>query len=405
MVETRFNQKIPFYIFLATISSFLISIFLFQIFAVLLIVFWLFEKHQNKIAAFDKISLLFLIFIFVRISSVIFSEFPDSSIHLFYKDAIFFLSFFAMVFYLKVFDEKKFKLIAFTFIIAAMLVALIGIVKFNLGISHRAESFSSGFMAYSMYLLAALGFGVLLYNFISKKKYVITWTAGIGLIISGIMLSLGRTNIVLAILAFFVSFFFLKINKWFSIGIVILTITISVISFQINTQEISSRIKQPSIMSDRDILWGNAKELFLKFEHPLLGYGPRSFDKIFLERDRLADIKVGSWHNDYIQLYLETGILGLFSYLILVGYSLFIALEYINKRKANQVEKFLLIGLIISTMSLMFAAVTSGFISSPVISVVLAFFLAFISSIVYPVREITRSSTDDEKGIRLDASI
>ncbi|MCH9029428.1 MAG: hypothetical protein IH819_07385, partial [Bacteroidetes bacterium] len=124
-----------------------------------------------------------------------------------------------MVFYLKVSDEKHIKIIAFTFVIAAILVALIGIVKFNLGLSHRAESFSSGFMAYSMYLLASLGFGVLLYNFISNKKYVIAWTAGTGLIISGIILSLGRINIVLAILAFFVSFFFLKINKWYAIGI------------------------------------------------------------------------------------------------------------------------------------------------------------------------------------------
>ncbi len=404
MVETRFNQKIPFYIFLATISSFLISIFLFQIFAVLLIVLWLFEKHQHKIAAFDKISLLFFIFIVVRIVSVIFSEFPDSSIHLFYKDAIFFLSFFAMVFYLKVFDEKHIKIIAFTFVISAMFVALIGIVKFNLGISRRAESFSSGYMAYSLYLLVSLGFGVLLYNFISKNKYVIAWTTGIGMTISGIMLSLGRTNIVLAILAVLVSFFFLKNSKWFAIGIVILTVSISVISFQINTQEISSRIKQLTMMSDRDILWDSAKELFLKFEYPLLGYGPRSFDKIFLERDRLADIKVGSWHNDYIQLYLESGILGLFSYLILLGYSLFTALEYINKRKANQVEKFLLIGLIISTLSLMLAAVTSGFISSPVISAVLAFFLAFISSIVYPVKKNFGSSIDEEKEINLDVS-
>lgn len=148
MVETRFNQKIPFYIFLATISSFLISLFLLQIFAVLLIVFWLFEKHQNKIAAFDKISLLFFIFIIVRISSVIFSEFPESSISLFYKDAIFFLSFFAMIFYLKVFDEKNIKIIAFTFVIAAMLVACIGLSKLLTGNVERLQSFTSDYSTF-----------------------------------------------------------------------------------------------------------------------------------------------------------------------------------------------------------------------------------------------------------------
>jgi O-antigen ligase len=370
---------------------------LLQIFAVLLLILWLIEKHKNKLAAFDKISVLFLIFIVVRIISVIFSEFPDSSIPLFYKDAIFFLGFFAMSFYLKVFDEKKIKFIVFTFVIAAMVVALIGLIRFNLGIVHRAESFSSGFMAYSMYLLTSLGIGVLLFNFIAKKKYVIAWTAGIGLIISGIIISLGRTNIALAILVFLVSIFFLKINKWFSIVIVALTIMIAVISFQINTQEISSRIEQPVVMSDRDIIWGSAKELFFEFEHPLLGYGPRTFGDIFTDREQLADKGVGSWHNDYIQLYLESGILGLFSYLLLVGYSLFVALKFLIKRKANQFERSILIGLIISTIALLLAAVTSGFINSPIMPVVLAFFLAFISSIVYPVERFNEKLIAEEE--------
>ena len=389
MIETRFNPEIPFYIFLAAISTFLISLFLFQIFAVLLILLWLLEKNKNKLLAFDKISFLFFIFIIVRILSVVFSSHTDLSIPLLYKDGIFFLSFFAMCFYLKVFSIKKIKAIAFIFVIAAMSVALVGLIKFNLGLVHRAESFSSGYMAYSLYLLASLGLGLLLYNFINQKIYVFAWTAGIALIISGITASLGRTNIALAVLVLFVSLFFLKINKWFSIVIILFSIIVVFVSFQLNTKELNSRIEQPAMMSDRDIIWGNAQEIILKFEHPLIGYGPRTFDKIFTERDKLQDVNVGSWHNDYIQLYIESGILGLLSYLLMVGFTLFAAFKYLIGTKAKQFEKILLIGSIISVLALLLAAVTSGFINSPLIPVVLAFFLALISAIVYPVEKIS----------------
>jgi O-antigen ligase len=369
---------------------------LFQIFAVVLIVLWLLEKNKNKLLAFDKISLLFFIFIIIRVLSVIISAYPDSSLPMLYKDGIFFLSFYAMCFYLKVFSERKIKIIAFAFVIAAMAVALIGLIKFNLGLVHRAESFSSGYMAYSLYLLASLGFGLLLYNFINQKKFAAAWTAGIGMIISGIAASLGRTNFVLAVLVFFVSLFFLKINKWFSLGIVLLSVIVVFVSFQLNTKELNTRFEQPTMMSDRDIIWGNAKELILKFEHPLFGYGPRTFDKIFTERDKLKDMKVGSWHNDYIQLYLESGVLGLLSYLLLTGFSLFVSLKYLIRKKAKQFERVLLTGSIVSIIALLLAAVTSGFINSPLLPVVLAFFLALISAIVYPAEKITDKMIAEE---------
>lgn len=389
MIETRINRNISLYVFIAAITSFLISLFLFQLFAAVLIILWLVEKSKSKSAAYDNICRLFLIFIVVRVFSVLFSEFFNSSVHLLYKDAIFFLSFFAMSFYLKLFDEKKKKIIAFAFVIAAMVVAVVGLVKFNLGLVHRAESFSSGYMAYSTYLLAALGFGMLLYNFIKEKKYVIAWTVGTGLIIAGIIASLGRTNIALAVVVFIVSILFLKINKWFSIAAVLSTAVIVIISFQTNSQELNNRVEQPAVMSDRDIIWENAEEIILRFENPLLGYGPRTFGNIFAKRELLRDKGINSWHNDYIQLYLETGLLGLLSYLALVFYSLFVSIKYLFKKKASLFEKTLLTGSVISVTALLLSGVTSGFINSPVIPVVLAFFLAIISAIVYPAERVS----------------
>jgi len=48
MIETRFNQNISLCVFIAAIASFLLSLFLFQLFAVVLIILWLVEKSKSK---------------------------------------------------------------------------------------------------------------------------------------------------------------------------------------------------------------------------------------------------------------------------------------------------------------------------------------------------------------------
>ena len=41
-------------------------------------------------------------------------------------------------------------------------------------------------------------------------------------------------------------------------------------------------------------------------QHPILGFGTRTFNETFLLHDQLVDRGVGGWHNEYLQVYLES---------------------------------------------------------------------------------------------------
>jgi O-antigen ligase len=45
--------------------------------------------------------------------------------------------------------------------------------------------------------------------------------------------------------------------------------------------------------------------------HPFVGFGPRTFREVFPLMQQLADKGTSSWHNDFLQVYMESGLLGL----------------------------------------------------------------------------------------------
>lgn len=107
MISTRYNQNIPFYLLLAAASSFVLSLFLLEVFAGIIVFMWLFEKYSDKKKAMDLLTLAVIAFGIVRIVSIILSEYHADSIESLYKEALFYFSFFAFNYYLKVFSPEK----------------------------------------------------------------------------------------------------------------------------------------------------------------------------------------------------------------------------------------------------------------------------------------------------------
>ncbi|TDJ55721.1 MAG: hypothetical protein E2O46_02230 [Ignavibacteria bacterium] len=384
-IESRFDIRLPFYLTIATISSFLLSFFLLQLFAGLLVLVWLFESNKNKFKAIDTISYVFIVFVLIRILSALFSDYPDSSNQIYYKDLLFFLSFFAFGYYLKAFDERKLRTIYYAFVIAAIIVACVGLAKFLTGNTERAESFTSGYATFSSYLVSVIGFALILFRLIKAKHQKLLLAAGVVLMLSGIVTSLGRTNIVIAILIFIIGIVAIKIKARYAIALLLLAIGISWFSFQLNVNEINKRIESPVQLSDRDVLLSTAKELFLKFERPIIGYGPRTFHDVFTNREQLSDKGVGSWHNDFIQVYFESGILGLAAFFVIIFFPLIKALKCLRGCQISEDRKYILIGAVLGLVGLVLSALTAGFINSPVLSILFAFFITTVSVIVYPV--------------------
>jgi O-antigen ligase len=358
-----------------------------QLFAGLLVLAWLFESNKNKLKAVDTISHIFIVFVLIRILSAIFSDYPDSSNQIYYKDLLFFLSFFAFGYYLKAFDESKLRTIYNAVVIAAILIACIGLTRFLTGNVERAQSFTSGYSTFSSYLVSLIGFALILFRLIKTKQQKLLLAAGIVLMLSGIVTSLGRTNIVIAILIFIIGIFAIKIQVRYAVALLLLAIGISWFSFQLNVKEINQRIEKPVQLSDRDILLGTAKELFMKFERPIIGYGPRTFHDVFANREQLSDKGVGSWHNDFIQVYFESGFLGLAAFLVIIFFPLIKALICLKDCQLSEDRKYILIGAVLGLVGLVLSALTAGFINSPILSILFALFITTISVIIYTVND------------------
>ena len=366
------KSQIAFYLICAITASFLLSLVLLQLFTFLLIVLWIFEPNKEKKNAFGRIEIFFLAFVCVRILSIIFSEHFQLSVHALYKDALFYAGFFPLVFYLKSFPFEKKTRVLEVFMAFALIVAVIGIAKFLLEIKPRAESLVSGYASFSTFLLTALA--VYFSFFADLKKRVNHFALSLGgtIILLAIVLALGRADLGIAALIVVLAVVQKKIQLKHFFIIVGMTTVFSYFSFQQNSSELKVRVSQPATMSDRDILWKSAFEL--SSQNPLLGFGPRTFDRIFPSRDLLLDKGVGGWHNDYITIYLESGVLGLMAFLLL--------LFQIVK---NGFKKYLFAvrwkwGIFISIVALFLSAVMSGFINNPILSLLFIFMLAFFSS-------------------------
>lgn len=379
MIASRYNSKISFYLIVGSILSFGASIFLLQLFLVLLALMWISEKNSDKRKTFDRITFWILLFGFVRIVSIIFSEYFSISSESFYKEALFYLSFFSFSYYLKLFNKDKIIHIAAVFILSAILSAIIGITQFNLSLVERAQSFSSGFSLFSSFLLTGLGLALCFPK--NEVKYFDSYKAvGIAIILSGVITSLGRTNIIISILLLTAALIFKKISVKQGLIISIITAVICLVSFNNNNVAVTQRIEKPVQVSDRDIIYEGA--LMIYSEHPILGFGPRTFSKIFPLKEKLTDKGVNSWHNDFLQMYFESGILGLtvfISMLIAVVVYLVKNIKKKNKENVNEITW----GILFSICGLILSSFTSGFITSIILSIIFSFLIALFSSITF----------------------
>ncbi len=381
MISTRFDIRIPFYLLAASICSIMISLFFLQLFLGLLVLLWLLEKTDNKKKAFDIFTLLIAIFGFTRILSIIFSLYPASSVQSLYKEALFYLGFLAMSFYLKAMNKENIEKITFTFTISSIAAAITGLILFNLKLVDRAQSFSSGYATFSSYLITAAGVYIALQFCDRKQINWVLWAAGLSIIFSAIITSLGRTNIIIAALLFIAGLIFHKIKIKQAIIIIFLTALISFLSFQNNSSSLSQRVENPTGLSDRNIIWKGFETL--KLQHPFLGFGPRTFHDIFPYVNELGDKKIGSWHNDFIQMYFESGTLGLITFTILILITIYFPIVYLRKPGLIKSNCNILLGILLGTLALVLSSLTAGFISSPVLSIVFALLISLLSAVTY----------------------
>jgi O-antigen ligase len=307
MIPTsRYNHQLLLYIIAGGIFSFLLSLFLLQLFFGLLVILWLTEKNSEKKKAFDTVGLLIIIFFAARLISIIFSPYPEISYQALYKDALFYLGFFAFAFYFRVLSEEEIKRVFIFLLISFAVFSITGLMRFNLGAVRRTEAFSSGYTTFSSFLVAGTGLTMAFSKSIFNKR-ILLFSLLMSLMYTALITSLGRFNIIIAVLLFVLGIILFRINYRALILILVFTSAFTYVSFLNNSTEAEQRIQQPVQLSDRDIIFEGAQELWK--ERPLIGFGPRTFREIF---PFTINLQIKEW---------EAGIMILYNYILRAGSS------------------------------------------------------------------------------------
>lgn len=379
LIKSRYSEKII-YILLSLLSiSFVLSLFVMQLAAAIIFIIWLTEKKEEKKKAFDIITSFILIFGLVRLITIFLSEYPHSSYESLYKEALFYTSAVAIPFYLKTLQKKKVLELMYVFIIGATVISIIGSTRFFIGEVERAQSFSSSYTVFSGYLLTAF-VSALFYPKKDKSfRQIFLWSIIYSILFVGILTSLGRANVAIAFLFFLISIVLKQIPlKQFALLSIIILIGFIIHSIR-PSETINQRVENITYLSDRDIIWQGAKEISLK--HPLFGFGPRTFQQAFPFKEKFADKGIGGWHNDFLQIYFESGVFGLISFILLLYVVIKTSISQIRNKKTDTELKFLSASVLASVLSLLISAMVAGFITSVVLSIVFVFLISFLSRI------------------------
>lgn len=377
-IDSRYNNKFILILMILSVASFLTSLFALQLFIGLLFVVWLFEKNSEKKKAVDMFILLILIYGSVRIITVLFSNYSISN-EVYYKELYFYLSAIVFGYYFKALNGNNTDKFLNALIYSGVVVAIIGIVRFNLGQVHRAQSITSGYSTFSMFILTIYLFTLIWNKNFFKKESIYIHAFKLGILLAALVTSLGRTNIAVALLGSFIALVWKKVKITEAIIVIFLAVIISSVSFHNNSREYENRTENISALSDRDILY---EGFFMIWDqHPILGHGPRTFKEVFPVYEKFADQGIGGWHNEYMQTYIESGILGLLALLCLFAYLLFKVGRSALERE-NPYQNISL-GLIFVFCGILIAVLTDGIMTSPIMAPVLSMYIGLAASVEF----------------------
>ena len=319
-----------------------------------------------------RLDIPILVFICARLLSIIFSEYPSMSYSTITRELIFYVSFFFTVFYLQHAEKERIYSLLKILIGSTVIVTVISVSLFLFGFARRVNTLGGGGML-STHLALLISVALIAKDnkFVFPKQFMFWLT--IVIFIIGLLLSETRGDWLAAAAALLI--YGLVFNRKLAFGVIafaaMLAITLPSVRQRLYTFEHPLRYS-----SDRITLWTNA--LSVAGAHPVLGFGPETFHKVFKDTEHLGDWNVGAWHNDIVQMYVESGIIGVASFLFVIGLLILFSIKLIRSRSIFLNE------LSIGWMGvLMLAAyLISGLFTMPTISITNGMLFRFLIAMV-----------------------
>ncbi|HEX2788379.1 MAG TPA: O-antigen ligase family protein [Ignavibacteria bacterium] len=360
-----FLLLITFNIFSTAAGQFLVSLTI--IFSFALIIF-------KKNFSFLKNTLVYLYSLFAVLSliSVFLSvDFTASSKNIPFI-IIFNFSFIACLYAINNLNSEKLNLI-FSFLFTTALIASIyGSLSFFLEWSERAQSTTSGYYTLGIYLTSVLSLGL----FSAKNEKIfpkkIYWYIFIIIIFAGIFFTLNRVHWVAAGILILICGI---MKERFLLLLLIIVSVLALIFVPEVNERFSMLLNITEFTSDRNFLWQGFIQLM--GQRPVTGFGPNTFSIIFPLKNEIVDKSINSWHNDFVQIYMERGIFALLIYVSIYVFVCINFLKYIRDKKILQNYKYVLTGIFLALSVFFFAGGSFDPIGNITYSVILSIFILY----------------------------
>ncbi len=357
-------------------GSMMFSLFIAQAVTILLILLWLI-----KLIVFRKANLRnnpftypFIAFIIARTVSVFLSTDFSQSVQILNKEIFFYPLFFIVVDCFPIEDKKYFKWFVVILVSSAVVASIYGSVTVLIGATHRAASTTSGFYTLGTFLTVVTAFLLV----VGSDKYFIpskmVWLLSLIVVVVGILFTFNRIHWALIVLIFLVFGVFRERKLVLIVSILAAIIVIAVPMFRERLVELIFFSRN---LSDRDVIWQGASMIYS--EHFIFGFGPLTFREIFPLFEKLVDQYISSWHNDYLQVYIESGAVGLISFLWL-GFSIFYCgIEIFLSKFVDTYSKDIAFALMLAMVVLYATGIVGTFIFSPISSLLFQLCLGILA--------------------------
>jgi O-antigen ligase len=258
------------------------------------------------------------LFVLARLAAIPLSVDPAVSMDAFRTEIFFYVLFYVLLCTLDARREDRMRTLLLLLFAAGLVATAIGFVKYAQGIDERLTSTTAGYYTLGLFLtvMFAMGFALGDRRDIFPSRTV--WIVVCALLLLGLLFTFNRMHWVVAAVAALAVGLLRERRILLVLAVVGVAAVIAVEPLQ---QRFLQLLSAGEHMSGRDVIWRGA--FMLIGERPLTGFGLRTFHQVFPLFDEAPDKGIGSWHNDYLQVYMDSGVMALLPFvaiLVVAGY-------------------------------------------------------------------------------------
>lgn len=262
----------------------------------------------------NPLLLPYTLFILARIAAIPLSIDPSMSAAAFRTEIPFYLFFYVVFCELRARPTERLRVLVHLLVAAAVVAVAIGFVRYAMGMDERLTSTTAGYYTLGMFLAAVFAMTFALGRRRELFPNRAVWLLLCLVMLVGLLFTFNRMHWVVAGLAALVVG---AVRERRILIVLVVTGVAAIAALDPLRERFLQLLDAGAHMSGRDVIWRGA--MMMIDERPIFGFGLRTFRQVFPLFDEAPDKGIGSWHNDYLQVYMDSGLIALIPFVAIIA--------------------------------------------------------------------------------------